>query len=108
MSAHDAVASPRVYPSKAVDMTGQRLGRLVVVRRGGRTDHGHAIWECQCDCGALHRTSRRNLLHPKSATRSCGCLHAERSRARLLAKSAARRDAGASVARPSGTGEVSP
>lgn len=68
----------------------------MVVRRDGRTDHGHAIWECRCDCGALHRVSRRSLLHPVSPTRSCGCLHAELSRARAAAQAVlARRRRGA-------------
>lgn len=80
---------PRVYTSNAIDMTGQVYGRLRVVRHAGHTASGVALWECLCDpelggCGNPHVTSRRNLLHKISPTRSCGCLRVEKSRGRAL------------------------
>lgn len=35
---------------KAIDLTNQRFGRLVVLRRADCAN-GHARWRCQCDCG---------------------------------------------------------
>jgi hypothetical protein len=74
---------PRDYPPRAIDMTGQRYGRLVAVKHVGRNDRGIALWLCKCDCGNDHTTSRRNLLHKISPTLSCGCLRNERSKAAL-------------------------
>lgn len=35
------------------DITGQRFGKLVVLKYIGKnqTKHGGSLWECQCDCG---------------------------------------------------------
>ena len=35
---------------KKIDLTGQRFGKLVVIRDVGRKN-GHVLWECLCDCG---------------------------------------------------------
>ena len=38
--------------AKAIDLTGQRFGRLVAVRRADRKNPGGGVlWECRCDCG---------------------------------------------------------
>jgi len=34
-----------------VDMTGRRVGRLIVLRRAANVN-GNARWLCRCDCGA--------------------------------------------------------
>lgn len=64
-----------------VDLTGQRFGRLVVLgrapNRGRRT-----AWRAQCDCGTETETCSRELI--RGRTKSCGCLHKEISRARML------------------------
>lgn len=60
----------------AIDMTGFRTGRLVVVGRAENTKDHKAQWFCKCDCGRKTVVSRRNLL---GATTSCGCLARERS-----------------------------
>ena len=36
--------------SSPIDMTGQRFGRYVVIRRDGVKSH-MAAWLCRCDCG---------------------------------------------------------
>lgn len=36
----------------APDRTGKHYGHLTVVGRAGSNDHGQALWECRCDCGA--------------------------------------------------------
>ena len=63
------------------DLTGQRFGRLTVIRRIERPEwvKNHEIWwEMKCDCGNLHSASARNLK--KGNVKSCGCLRAEKCR----------------------------
>ena len=54
------------------DLTGERFGRLTVVRRAENTKHGGAQWLCQCDCGNV-KVVRTSALHGN--TKSCGCLY---------------------------------
>ena len=72
---------------KKIDLTGQPFGRLVVIREDGRDKHGNVLWLCRClgkngnDCGnevVVRGDSLRN-----GNTRSCGCLHDEKSAARF-------------------------
>lgn len=61
---------------KPIDYTGQRFGRLIVIKRvesritaSGRK---RAVWECVCDCG---RTCLVDAAHLRGRyTKSCGCL----------------------------------
>lgn len=71
---------------KMIDLTGQRFGRLVVLRHGGTATNGNAEWLCQCDCGNLTSVQSYNLRH--GVTRSCGCLARELSRKRLAKQKA--------------------
>lgn len=64
------------------DLTGQRFGRLVVLRSVGRS-HGHVTWECQCDCGNIITVLRTSLLSKYTNTRSCGCLRREVTSSRM-------------------------
>lgn len=69
---------------KLKDETGNRYGRLTVLRRYVATDPSQrcVYWLCRCDCGtevAVLSTRLRN-----GNTRSCGCL-AEMSKAERLA-----------------------
>lgn len=56
----------------AVDHTGKRLGRLVVVRLH-RRDGRRSYWRCRCDCGTVKTVMADNF----GRTRSCGCLRRE-------------------------------
>ena len=64
---------------KLIDLTGQRLGRLVVIERA--TDHvtsgGHRFvcWRCKCDCGNTVVVKGASLRY--GITKSCGCISAE-------------------------------
>jgi hypothetical protein len=60
---------------KPIDLTGQRFGRLIALRRQENDQFGKARWLCRCDCGG-ETITRSNTLR-KRETRSCGCLHAE-------------------------------
>lgn len=62
--------------SKKIDLTGQRFGRLVVIREYGRTKDGRVTWLCRCDCGAEVVVSSNHLR--SGNTQSCGCLKRER------------------------------
>jgi len=67
--------------SRSGQLTGQRFGRLVVL---GLLGMGKcAYWTCRCRCGQARVVRGYNLTSGK--TRSCGCLRAERSRARIMA-----------------------
>jgi len=59
------------------DITGQRFGRLTAVVCVG-SKNKQRIWECECDCGNLFRTSTRRLNSGK--VRSCGCLQKDTMR----------------------------
>lgn len=59
-----------------VDLSGQRFGRLRVVRRVPMPAHVQrrpiAFWEVQCDCGAPAFVTRSDALRSGRAS-SCGC-----------------------------------
>lgn len=58
--------------SVAIDMTGQRFGALVVVRRAGSHPVSRAaMWLCRCDCG--NETTAPGVALRKGERRSCGC-----------------------------------
>jgi hypothetical protein len=67
--------------NRAIDVTGQRFGRLVVVSRAN-VRKGYAAWNCVCDCGANVVASGSNLRNGQ--TRSCGCLRRETTASRSL------------------------
>jgi len=65
---------------KRIDLTGERFGRLVVVKY-----LGDRKWLCKCDCGNETSVLTSNLRNrSKSPTRSCGCLSAEMARYRNI------------------------
>lgn len=66
--------------TRAYQLIGQRFGRLLVVERVESDKHGQARWGCRCDCGRVVQTSSAHLK--SGHTKSCGCLHAEVTRAR--------------------------
>lgn len=63
----------------AIDLTGRRFGRLVVIGRSKRrvSERNEALWDCRCDCGTVNMVLGRNLNAGR--TRSCGCLRNELS-----------------------------
>lgn len=61
-------------PRPAIDLTGQRFGRLTVLVRD-RVRRGHAYWVCACDCGNEKSVSGPALR--RGGTTSCGCVHRE-------------------------------
>lgn len=57
-----------------IDITGQRFGRLIVLKRNERKGH-NTFWECICDCGNETIVSRPELR--TGDTKSCGCFRIE-------------------------------
>lgn len=54
------------------DLTGQRFGRLTVIKEAGRSKQGHCLWLCHCDCGNEVVAMGSSLF--AGYKRSCGCL----------------------------------
>lgn len=60
---------------KTKDLTGQKFGKLTVLRFAGYKDdgpHNVAMFECRCECGQS-ATVRANFLK-RGKTTSCGCM----------------------------------
>jgi hypothetical protein len=57
---------------KALNLTGMRFGRLLVIRRAANIGKKTA-WFCLCDCGNNTIVKSTSIIEGK--TKSCGCLH---------------------------------
>ena len=69
----------RARKARLKDISGQKFGRLTVLRRAKVHQSGRSFWECQCACG---KTKTVDLSHLRSgSTSSCGCLSLELTRA---------------------------
>lgn len=53
-------------------VTGERFGRLVVIKRANARKDRHIYYECLCDCG--NAVVVRGVYLKSGKTRSCGCL----------------------------------
>lgn len=54
------------------DLTGQKFGKLTALKMLDKRLKGCIMWECQCECGNIHRTRSSGLL--TGNVKSCGCL----------------------------------
>lgn len=59
------------------DLTGQRFGRLTVVKRMPNNQNNKVVWLCRCDCGSTSVVIGSRLFTGK--TKSCGCLTREKT-----------------------------
>jgi len=64
--------------TRAVDLSGQRFGRLIALRPTEERKRGVVVWECKCDCGNTVHISSVDLR--SGGSRSCGCLRRENAR----------------------------
>lgn len=64
------------------DLTGQRFGRLQVIRQATHSADKRTRWWCQCDCGNICITRGKNMKDGDA--QSCGCLRKETTRARSI------------------------
>lgn len=60
---------------KYIDLTGQKFGRLIVIKRDGNNKKREALWLCKCECGKFTKTRTYSLK--SGVTKSCGCLQKE-------------------------------
>jgi hypothetical protein len=61
-----------------IDLTGQKFGRLTVLKQNGRSKNGQALkWDCLCDCG--NKTNVAGVSLRQGLTKSCGCFRNELS-----------------------------
>lgn len=59
---------------RAIDLSGQKFGHLMAMKRSGTAADGQSLWLCQCDCGNESIVKYGNLRN--NHTKSCGCLKA--------------------------------
>ncbi len=57
------------------DLTGNRYGRLIAVKRLEMSPNAGYFWECSCDCGNTTKVTIGNL--GSGHTLSCGCISVE-------------------------------
>ena len=60
---------------KALDLTGQKFGRLTAIRKTDKRKNKSIVWECLCDCGKICQIDAGSLKAGR--TKSCGCLKKE-------------------------------
>jgi hypothetical protein len=64
---------------KVLDLTGQKLGRLLILEKTNkRTKSRGVIWKCQCECGNIIEIGSPSLKN--KLTQSCGCLRKEKAK----------------------------
>lgn len=56
---------------RALDLAGQKFGRLTAIERAGKSPHGKITWLCVCDCGRMVVVVGSSLM--SGNTQSCGC-----------------------------------
>lgn len=64
------------HNKKMVDMTGQKIGKLTIIRPLTKEEHNdktnEVVWECKCDCGKICHFRGSDLRLNKIM--SCGCM----------------------------------
>lgn len=72
-----------IIMTEVIDLTGERFGRLTVIRRCENKNGGRfPAWTCKCDCGKTVDVLGCNLR--TGNTQSCGCYSIELCRARSV------------------------
>lgn len=57
------------------DVTGNKYGRLTVIKDSGKRKKTHILWECVCECGNIILKDSYSLR--TGHTKSCGCYRKE-------------------------------
>ncbi len=65
--------------TNAINLTGQRFGKLTVISEAGRNKDGSVIWLCRCDCGNM--TQKIGTRMKNGYVHSCGCAHMKHGQA---------------------------
>jgi hypothetical protein len=66
---------------KLIDLTRERFGRLIVIKRMNNDKYRNSKWLCKCDCGKEKIISGPSLRNNK--TKSCGCLYIKHGHSRV-------------------------
>ena len=61
---------------KIKDLTGQKFGRLTVIKFAGKID-GYNKWMCRCECNPEKEKPVETYCLNSGKTKSCGCLRDE-------------------------------
>jgi len=66
------------YQYNAIDITGERFGKLVVIGKSDKKTgkRNKPLWECKCDCGNTAYVTSSSLR--RGMTKSCGCINKTR------------------------------
>ena len=64
-----------------IDLTGQKFGRLTILKRMDKNKRGDYRWLCKCICGKEKIVIGSDLK--SGNTKSCGCLRKEQTRERF-------------------------
>lgn len=62
--------------AKALNLEGERFGRLTVIEKAGHTNYKKVLWKCICDCGNYAYVDTHSLTNGR--TKSCGCIQLEK------------------------------
>lgn len=54
------------------DLTGQKFGKLTVIKRAENDKYGRSMWLCECDCGGKNVVLGYYLKAGR--IKSCGCI----------------------------------
>lgn len=54
------------------DLTGQRFGHLMVVKKTEKTQDRYVVWKCRCDCGGEIEVNTKRLV--RGTITNCGCI----------------------------------
>lgn len=65
---------PRPKGKKYNDLSGKRLGKLLVIERDFSKDYPRPYFLCKCDCGKTKTICSSNLTRSTRPSRSCGCM----------------------------------
>lgn len=58
---------------RALNLVGQRFGKLLVVESANKSKNGSVLWKCLCDCTNISFVTSRHLNRKNNNVRSCGC-----------------------------------
>lgn len=74
-SCHQCAAQKR--RSANPDLSGKRIGRILIIEKSGNGIGSDTNWVAQCDCGTKLILNQKRINAGKSSTRSCGCTSIE-------------------------------
>jgi len=63
---------------KFINLTGQKFGRLTVIKRVPNNKYGGVMWLCECSCKEKKKLVVRGSSLRSGCTQSCGCLQRDK------------------------------